>query len=279
MRILGLIIAIVSMTPCGIGEAQTRPATPVVIELFTAEGCSSCPPADALLTAVAEYSDKENREIIALGEHVDYWNDSGWVDHFSSPLFTERQRTYAWRFNLASPYTPQMIVDGRVQFLGNNRSAVEGAIADASTQSKPAIINIEQVPDDQIRVTVRNVNARGAQVMLAIIEYGLTTDVRAGENKGRTLHHAPTVRELRSMGTISKESFSATTGVDKKPDWNPDNLRIAVFVQEKRQGPIIGAASIKYLPATRPSSVQRPACLKSRIHLGNDCECSTRKLS
>ena len=105
---------ILSATMAASPQAET---TPVVVELFTAEGCSSCPPADELLAALARPDGSPRVEIIALGEHVDYWNDAGWVDRFASSAFTQRQRAYAWQFKLEATYTPQMVIDGHMQVI------------------------------------------------------------------------------------------------------------------------------------------------------------------
>jgi hypothetical protein len=218
---------------------------PVVVELFTAEGCSSCPPADALLAALARLDDKKI-EIIALGEHVDYWNDTGWVDRFSSPAFTQRQRDYGLRFGLDAPYTPQMVIDGRIQVSGNNKAGVSHDIESAASEAKPARVTLQWDSPTRLRVAVHASGNSAGQIFLAITEDGLTTNVGKGENQGRTLRHDRVVRQLRQLGTVSKGEFATNVEVSPKPDWNANQLKLAVWVQEKHQGPILGAASTNY---------------------------------
>ena len=217
--------------------------TPIVVELFTSEGCSSCPTADALLVQLSQMKAPNGTEIIVLGEHVDYWNHIGWTDRFSSPEFTSRQQGYARQFELASPYTPQMVIDGQRQLVGNDRSGVEREITQETKLDKPATVSVQQIGNN-VQVAVRSTGAKG-KVFLAVTEDGLSTEVRAGENGGRTLHHAGVVRELRSLGSLSKGDFDRRLELSLKRDWNPANLKIVVFVQQGDFGPILGAASVR----------------------------------
>jgi hypothetical protein len=227
---------------------------PVVIELFTSEGCSSCPPADALLKALELRQPIAGAEIIALEEHVDYWNKDGWEDPFSSAEWTVRQQEYVSKFKGQGPYTPQMIVDGEKEFTGNNAREAQETIQAASQQPmanvsitvEPAAKNDEQ----RFQVRVGDMPGSGdekADVWLAVTEDGLQANVDAGENKGRTLQHAAVVRSLQKIGsTASKSSqFSAEPQVRFKSNWKKENLHVVVFVQDKKSWRILGAASTK----------------------------------
>ena len=168
--------------------AQAAQPVPVIVELFTSEGCSSCPPADALLSRYAKSSPVGGVEVIALGEHVDYWNHGGWTDPFSSTSYTSRQYGYASTFHLNSVYTPQMIVDGKAQFVGSDGAAVRAAIARAAQLPKASVSVSETVPG-RFLVSVRHLPASAAsdpaEVFLAATEDNLASSVGGGENSGR----------------------------------------------------------------------------------------------
>src|SRR5512146_349168 len=129
-------LLILTLTPFAIAQNSTNSIQPLVVELFTSEGCSSCPPADALLGSLEKQGTFNGRPIIILGEHVDYWNGLGWHDRFSSAALTQRQSEYARRFNLQSVYTPQMVVNGRTEFVGNDPAALQKAFA--ASDNSPA---------------------------------------------------------------------------------------------------------------------------------------------
>jgi len=217
---------------------------PVVVELFTSEGCSSCPPADALLLKLSQMDTPGLPEVIVLGEHVDYWNSPRWTDRFSSPQFSQRQQGYAQHFGLASPYTPQMVIDGQKQLLGSNPSEVGQDIDAAAKLEKPAKISVTKLAPDSYEVSVQAPNTKG-RVLLAITEDGLSSEVKGGENGGRTLRHAGVVRELRSLGVLKNGAYQGQVQLGMKHDWNPANIKAAVFVQQGDFGPILGAAYLR----------------------------------
>ena len=224
--------------------------SPVVVELFTSEGCSSCPPADALLVKLSQMHGPNLPEVIVLGEHVDYWNNIGWTDRFSSPQFSQRQQGYAQHFGLASPYTPQMVIDGQRQIVGNDAAGIGHLIDEAAKQDKPATISVAQVAPGRYAVEVQAPNSKG-KVLLAVTEDGLSSDVKAGENSGRTLRHAGVVRELRTLGSLKNGAYQGEVQLTVKRDWNPTNVKALVFVQRDDYGPILGAA---YLRASSSST-------------------------
>ncbi len=218
--------------------------TPVVVELFTSEGCSSCPPADALLVKLSQQGVSNGAPLILLGEHVDYWNYIGWTDRFSSKQFSQRQSEYGHALN-ASVYTPEMVIDGSTQFVGSDASQARSTIAVASKEAKPAQVTLRW-DGNQLHVTVQSSAAERSNVLLATTEDGLSTSVEGGENGGRTLHHAAVVRQLRDLGHTDKGAFDASVNVAPKGDWNPAKLKVAVLVQDPATMKILGAASISY---------------------------------
>ncbi len=216
---------------------------PVVVELFTSEGCSSCPPADAVLLQLSQQ--KTDAPLILLGEHVDYWNYIGWTDRFSSKQFSERQSEYAKALH-ASVYTPQMVIDGREPFVGNDAAEVEKRIAAAASSPMPAKVSLAWEGNSRLRVSVQAPQQTKANVLLAITEDGLSTEVGKGENGGRTLHHAAVVRSLRAIGNVGGGKFEDTVEVARQADWNLQKLKVAVLVQEAGSMKILGAATVAF---------------------------------
>jgi hypothetical protein len=229
---------------------------PVVVELFTSEGCSSCPPADALLQQLQQQQPVAGAEIIALEEHVDYWNHDGWIDPYSSQEWTERQQGYAALFK-NDPYTPELVVNGRSQFVGNNARKAEFEIGKAAggLETEVSITSGDPEAKGSQRFTVsvgklaRNASGDIAEVWLAVTEDGLQSSVSLGENAGRVLHHIATLRSLRKIGVANANSASVSFAGDPvlkfNSHWNPQNLHVTVFVQEKKSREILGAASIR----------------------------------
>lgn len=239
-------------------ESDNSPAptgAPVVVELFTSEGCSSCPPADALLARLAAQPPAANVQVIALEEHVDYWNDLGWSDPFSSSAWTERQYAYAGALGNGNPYTPQMVVDGSAEFVGNRSQQAVKSIAEAATRPKTSV-TLSQGPSNKpgaenfsVQVGKLTASAKGgaAEVWLAITETGLHSAVTAGENNGHDVHHAAIVRSLHKIGEAqggSEQAFSAEASTPLRSGWKRENLRAVAFIQEKKSKRILGAAEI-----------------------------------
>ena len=227
---------------------------PVVVELFTSEGCSSCPPADALLSSLAKQRTAvDGVELILLGEHVEYWNGPGWRDRFSAPTYTDRQYEYVRQLHLATAYTPQIVIDGQLQTSGGNAGAVQRLLADAARAPKPATVSLSFVSADKVRVTVIDKTATKLQVILAVTEDNLSTTVKGGENGGRVLKHDAVVRELHPLGSTTNGTFDKTVAVPHKPGWKPEDLRVLVLAQNANSGAILGAASVVF-PALSPTA-------------------------
>jgi hypothetical protein len=237
------------------GMPQTS-RTPVVVELFTSEGCSSCPPADALLARLADEQLGSNVQLIALEEHVDYWNDLGWVDPFSSRDLTSRQNVYADALGNRNAYTPQMVVDGTVEFVGSRTNQARQTILKAASTTKTPVILAQGNPNGTGAVNFSakvskldgTAGREAAEVWLAITETGLHSAVKGGENAGEDLHHAAVVRSMRKIGEAKaggETAFAAETTVLLEKQWNRENLRAVLFVQEKKSRRILGAAEIR----------------------------------
>jgi hypothetical protein len=233
------------------GDGGTR--IPVLVELFTSEGCSSCPPADALLQRLERSQPVSGVELIVLSEHVDYWNNIGWKDPFSSHEYSERQSAYAAQFGLGSVYTPQMVVDGRFEFVGGDERRANEAIKGAA-KSRKARVSISFASGDYEAATVHieagplpsSVAVEPAGVFLAIADNSDESQVSRGENAGRTLQHVAVVRNLIRIGVVDETAaFSRDVKVDLNSR-NPNNLRIVVIVQEAEVGRVLGAGFARF---------------------------------
>ena len=205
MRRRWFLLAAIALAIAPLGSAGAG-ATAVLVELFTSEGCSSCPPADRLLATLID-TPIAGSEVIGLSEHVDYWDALGWKDRFSSIAMTNRQRRYAQIFNIDSIYTPQMVVDGRAELVGGDASAARNAIMKAIAAPHATIaIGLEHRAADRIvaGISVTDVPkvSRGdhAEILVAVTESELRSDVRGGENRGRLLTHAAVVRQMAIVG-------------------------------------------------------------------------------
>ncbi|MGI4871266.1 MAG: DUF1223 domain-containing protein [Janthinobacterium lividum] len=218
---------------------------PVVVELFTSEGCSSCPAADEVLRELESTQPVPGVEVIALGQHVDYWNRLGWADPFSSPQFTSRQRWYATGFT-ESNYTPQAVIDGRYELVGSRRQQLIQTLA-AAAHAPQAMVALVRPTANTLQVSVRNLPAgtSAATVQLALAETGLSTQVGRGENAGHLLRHAAVVRSLLTLGPVGADgTFSATVPLNLATGWQPNQLRAVVLVQEATSHHVVGVASV-----------------------------------
>jgi hypothetical protein len=248
LRALALSVAVAAtLTPL---RQDTAPRIPVLVELFTSEGCSSCPPADTLLQKLVAEQPIPGATVIALGQHVDYWDRLGWADPFSAPAFTQRQAEYRQRFAAKQIYTPQMVVDGRDQFVGSDAGAARKAIAKAARTPKAKVDVSVEIPG-AIEVTVRVAGLRQAglrqpaSLVLAITEDGLSSNVRQGENSGRHLSHAAVVRAMGAARAIepTADTVDVKLPVQLEASWSRDHVHVVAFVQERESGRVLGAGT------------------------------------
>jgi hypothetical protein len=216
----------------------------VLVELFTSEGCSSCPPADALLSRLAADRAPGVR-VVALSEHVDYWDQLGWRDPFSSWVFTRRQEAYARRLRLAAIYTPQLVVAGRFDVVGGDERAARAAIAAAAREASGRIeARIAPGGADELAVAVEATWPAGvdADVILAVVQDRATSRVTRGENAGRTLEHVAVVRSLAVVGS-GAGAFSGRVTL-RREELRGDAHAVA-FVQERGGGPVQAVTTVE----------------------------------
>jgi hypothetical protein len=233
----------------------TRPAngnaqrTPVLVELFTSEGCSDCPPADSLLERLDRSQPVSGAELIVLSEHVDYWNDIGWKDPFSSHEYSERQGAYADHFRLSGVYTPQMVVDGEFELVGSDERGAIRAIENATKAEKIPVkissIHLESGNVVSLHVDVgqlpSSVAAGSAEMLIATADESDESHVSRGENAGRNLKHIAVLRSLTPVGTVNRSvEFSQDVRIHINRE-NTGNLRFVAIVQEVPVGRVLGA--------------------------------------
>jgi hypothetical protein len=223
--------------------------SPVLIELFTSEGCSSCPPADAFLGQLDASQPLPGAQLIVLSEHVDYWNHEGWLDPFSSASLTERQRGYVRALRLREAYTPQFIVDGAAEMRLSERQKITQVLKDAATSPKiPVAIAALEVQSGTPTLVTGRVTAEGVEGQKGDVYLGLALDhfestVLRGENRGRQLSHVAVLLDLVKLGPLPVGAkFSQDFHVPLKAGIDPGNVRIIAFVQEAGQGKVVGAA-------------------------------------
>jgi hypothetical protein len=221
---------------------------PVLVELFTSEGCSSCPPADDLL-AKLDTQPLPGVRAIVLSEHVTYWNQLGWRDPFSFEAMTERQQEYGSRFNLRDVYTPQAVVDGAAQCTGSDGAKLAKAITEAARTPKSDLaIAGAHWSGDGVQFTVHGSANADANVFAALAEDSAQANVLRGENGGRTLHHVAVVRSLQEMGKASGDAKSPLSGrvLTVRPNKEAANergaLRLVVFVADRHNGHVLAVA-------------------------------------
>jgi hypothetical protein len=250
----GLVFVAAILAPLLLSRSQgasagAQPARKaVVVELFTSEGCSSCPPADELLGRLESESRSDGVEVIPLGFHVDYWNFQGWTDRFSSSAYSQRQFKYAHKFRIEGPYTPQLVFDGSAQGEGNDPARAHVLIERAA--QRPAAADVQmKLSGEQLQIEVNAANNLAGEVMLAYTEDNLASRISAGENNGRELRHSAVVRELRSLGRLHN-GFQNTVPLKIKKEWKRNDIRVVVFVQEPDTGAIDGAATLNLKDTT-----------------------------
>ena len=213
---------------------QPASAGPVLVELFTSQGCSSCPDADRLLSTWG-HSEFRAGHVLPLSFSVDYWNALGWADVFSAPSWSRRQASYASAIRARS-YTPQMVVAGRESFVGSDGDRAAAAVSRYSNETPRALLSLQKHPGSasslDISVAVLP-QAGGLHAMLAFFENGLHTNVTRGENGGRELRNDFVVRRLIDLGPVdSRQTMKRTLDANLEQGWNAQNMGAALFVQD-----------------------------------------------
>lgn len=254
VRLPFLALSLMILSPQGGSGAPPAMDRAAVVELFTSQGCSSCPPADRLLSKLS-HDPRFQGKVIPLSFHVDYWNGIGWQDPFSSARWSDRQKQYAGRvFHSNRIYTPQVVVNGRSECVGNSEAEVLRRVSDALAAEPAARLTLAVdplSPDGRLRVQVgarvaRAVSSGNLDLWVAVTESGLSTEVKAGENASRLLRNDRVVRRLEKALTLSaaagsEKSGEVVLGIDKR--WKADALGVAAFLQDPATLAIVGAAS------------------------------------
>ncbi|HEY6612958.1 MAG TPA: DUF1223 domain-containing protein [Vicinamibacterales bacterium] len=231
----------------GMVPPEAAAKTTVLVELFTSEGCSSCPPADALLARFLKEQPLPDVDIVPLSLHVDYWDHQGWKDPFSSKAFTTRQGDYSKVFGADKIYTPQLVVDGRDELNGSDEAAARRAVtAAAARQHLPLRIDA-RARGTSVRLSIElpaaPADSEPIDVLVALTEDDLTTVVRRGENGGRTLSHVAVVRTLQSLGSLERETFVADGQLKLEPAWKAGSMRAVAWLQGRRTRHVYGTAA------------------------------------
>lgn len=238
IAVLAALASPLLLSPFGLSEARTAGARngveisrPVVVELFTSQGCNSCPPADALLGDL-----KGRDDVLALSFHIDYWDYLGWRDPFASPAHTERQRSYAKRLPRRVAYTPQMVIDGRFDAVGSDRRRVTRAIDDAARLQVAAEMSFDA---EAGRLSLAAAPGLGGSATVWLVAYDRekATSIRRGENAGKRLAYHNVVRLYERIGRWHGDATSFAVDLDAAADHDG----IAVLIQENETGPVIGA--------------------------------------
>ena len=219
----------------------------MVVELFTSEGCSSCPPGGQSADAAGAIAFPDI-EVIPLSEHVDYWNHLGWKDRFSSPLFSARQQDYGRTFSLESVYTPQMVVNGQAEFNGSDAARAQQEIR-RPRRARKQCSRSPCGPNDVAHLQVQGSRGRSQRRYVSGHHgNGLETTPRGGENNGHRLRHIGVVADMTSIGQMDTKkaaSYVADAKMNLNPKWSRENLKLVWFVQDRSNRKILGAATAR----------------------------------
>lgn len=232
---------------------------PVVLELFTSEGCSSCPPVDRWVERLDAAQPLPGAELIVLSEHVNYWDHQGWKDPYSSAALTERQQEYVRGLGLSGVYTPQLVLDGEVEVRPGDAAAVSEEFHKEASAARLAV-QIEDVRSAQGAVTGRVVvdaSAKHGDVLVAVALDRTETDVLGGENDGKKLTNVAVVRDLVKIGKLAKgKRFDQEFHVPVQSG-EAGTLRVVALVQEGGTGPVVGAGLVRVAATPAVASAGR----------------------
>jgi len=256
-------LAIFSIIIAGFGLLAYNPATsskdipvegegaeaPVLLELFTSEGCHSCPPAEKLVNQMIEQDVVLGADVIALQYHVDYWNYLGWEDPYSDPIHTERQKAYAIAFRNSSVYTPQMVVDGQTEFVGSDAGKALDVIDVAKRISKIDMIVSNKFDGEKISLDISSEETisenEDYHIYAAVVENNLEQEITSGENRGKTLQHHGVVRSFHDLGKIqSNQKINVQAGIKVPTSINTENTSTVVFIQHPETKHVASVAQV-----------------------------------
>ncbi len=247
-------ISILFVVSCFAGATSSQTADtpapiPVLVELFTSEGCSSCPPADAWLRRLDSAQPIPGARLIVLSEHVDYWNHDGWKDPYSSSSNTQRQTEYVRALGLDAPATPEVIVDGAVTLHLADAQQVKATLQQAASATVVPIriASVAVEPGNaaavRARIEVDGSSApHSADIYEAVALNHAESQVLHGENSGKHLEHTAVLQSLTKIGKVEKgKNFSREVEIKLKPGTDPEDIRLVVFAQQPGPGKVLGA--------------------------------------
>lgn len=246
MRTFALSLALACTASFAFAQSAVAPS-PVLVELFTSEGCSSCPPADAYLQRLDASQPIAAAQLIVLSEHVDYWNHDGWNDPFSAASFSARQADYVRSLRLSTAYTPQFVIDGSTDLRTDDPRQINQLFQHAAAIPKiPVRIASVRLAAGALQGRIEAdaaSAARSSNVYLVLALNHAESQVLHGENGGRHLNHVAVVQQFVKLGTLQKGGkFAQDFQLSLKPGYDPENLRLVVFLQEPATGKIVGSA-------------------------------------
>jgi hypothetical protein len=251
MTVLKILMSVAAISLFAFNKFSSEKEKPVlsaqrstgfaVIELFTSEGCSSCPAADDVVAAAAK---NYPQNVFVLGFHVDYWNRLGWKDEYSSAAYTDRQQQYAALFALSGIYTPQVVVNGKEEFVGSDRNKLDKAIKSELNVNTAVAIQLSSAVSNNTAVSVQyTTNADDKNNLhIALVQMQAVTNVRRGENSGRTLSHINIVRDFKTVDLAKEKTGNVSFNIPKS--LTADQFKIIAFTQDKMNYHITGAASL-----------------------------------
>jgi len=212
-----------------------------VVELFTSEGCSSCPPADKLVEKIQ--LENAHQPIYILAFHVDYWDFQGWKDRFANPDYSARQRRYADWLHLETVYTPQVVINGASECVGSDEGSLTKAITAGLDQTSATTLTLQgNIEGDKLNVEYNTTDDKNAELVLALVQKSAQSNVRAGENAGRKLSHVQIVRQLAYQDVTEKKKIA----INLPKDFNQNGWELIGFVQHKNDGHITAAARFNF---------------------------------
>lgn len=250
MKSVTLLMLVLAFAVASARAADSANAgAPVLVELFTSEGCSSCPPADRLLVDLDRSQPVPGADLIVLSEHVDYWNSLGWHDPWSSAFFSDRQNRYSDHFGLRSVYTPELVVNGEAEASGNDwsqaRQECQKALSGQKIPVRISAVSLEggNTLHAHLETDALPASVKKADLYVVVALDHAESDVKAGENNGHKLAHVAVVESLTRVGSLEKgRNFAQDVQLKLNPKAESGNLRLIAFVQEPGPGRVLGAS-------------------------------------
>ena len=247
--LFSLAVPVKSQAASPASSINATPPSVAIVELFTSEGCSSCPPADALLQQINLKQTNAGQLIVGISEHVTYWNDLGWKDPYSLPVFTDRQSIYASRFSAEGPYTPQMVLNGRDQFVGSDGSALERALRNDARREHFGLHIVSTAPATggiDVKFAFTGSPSKPLEIIAVLADDADRSNVLRGENGGRQLQHVSVARSIARVATLTDDGEHSVhvSFPERFSTSGSTGHHLILFAQEQRQGAILGATTM-----------------------------------